>query len=61
MKDTTAFSPEVMAKVGQLRESLLAEVRRDVARRLQEQNIPVTETSELLGVTRQAGHKHLKS
>ena len=61
MKDTTAFSPEVMAKVGQLRESLLAEVRRDVARRLQEQNIPVTETAELLGVTRQVGHKHLKS
>ena len=61
MKDTTEFSPEVMAQVGQLRESLLAEVRRDVALRLQQRNMPVTETAELLGVTRQAGHKHLKS
>ena len=47
--------------MGQLRESILAEVRRDVARRLQERNMPVTEISELLGVTRQTVHKYLKS
>ena len=61
MTDTTELSPEVRARVGQLRESILAEVRRDVARRLQERNMPVTEISELLGVTRQTVHRYLKS
>ena len=51
------FSPEIMASSVN---PSWRRVRRDMARRLQGRDMPVTEIAELLGVTRQTVHKYLR-